>query len=83
MITRGGSGIGLAFAERFAKSGNCVIICGRAEFIPAAGERENPRLVTRVCDLDAASERTALFDWVTATHPDVNVLVNNAGIQMR
>jgi len=83
LITGGGSGIGLAFAERFAKSGNRVIICGRREHVLQQAREKIPGLITRVCDLDAASERTALFDWVTATHPDVNVLVNNAGIQMR
>lgn len=29
------------------------------------------------------ADRIALFDWVTSEHPDVNVLVNNAGIQQR
>lgn len=36
-----------------------------------------------MCDLRTAAERVALFDWVTAGHPGLNVLVNNAGIQRR
>jgi uncharacterized oxidoreductase len=31
LITGGSSGIGLAFAERFIKAGNKVIVCGRRE----------------------------------------------------
>jgi len=31
LITGGNAGIGLAFAERFIKAGNKVIVCGRRE----------------------------------------------------
>jgi uncharacterized oxidoreductase len=33
--------------------------------------------------LTVESDRVALYDWVTVNYPDVNVLVNNAGIQQR
>ncbi|BBI36649.1 SDR family oxidoreductase [Cohnella abietis] len=81
LITGGNAGIGLAFAERFMKAGNQVIVCGRRENALQAAKEQFPGLITRVTDLDLASERVALFDWVTANYPDVNVLVNNAGIQ--
>ncbi|WP_068613077.1 SDR family oxidoreductase [Paenibacillus tuaregi] len=83
LITGGGSGIGLAFAERFIKAGNQVIVCGRRENVLQQAGEKVPNLITRVCDLEIESERVALFDWVTANYPDVNVLVNNAGIQLR
>lgn len=83
LITGGGSGIGLAFAERFISAGNTVIVCGRRKNVLQQAKEKNPNLVTRVCDLDMESERVALFDWVTANYPDVNVLLNNAGIQVR
>jgi len=83
LITGGGSGIGLAFAERFINTGNQVIVCGRRENVLQQAKEKIPGLITRVCDLDIESERTALFDWVTVNYPDVNVLVNNAGIQVR
>ncbi|NGZ76941.1 SDR family oxidoreductase [Saccharibacillus alkalitolerans] len=83
LITGGGSGIGLAFAERFLKSGNTVIVCGRREDVLRGAQERLPGLVTRVCDVGDERERVALFEWVTANHPDVNVLVNNAGIQQR
>ncbi|MEC0226206.1 SDR family oxidoreductase [Paenibacillus alba] len=83
LITGGGSGIGLAFAERFIKAGNKVIVTGRREHVLQNAKETFPSLITRVSDLDIESERAALFDWVTANYPEVNVLVNNAGIQQR
>ncbi|ULL16156.1 SDR family NAD(P)-dependent oxidoreductase [Paenibacillus sp. H1-7] len=83
LITGGSTGIGLAFAERFIKAGNKVIICGRREQVLLNAKETFPGLITRVTNLDNESDRTALFDWVTTTYPEVNVLVNNAGIQRR
>lgn len=83
LITGGSTGIGLAFAERFLKRGNQVIICGRRENVLQQAKERFPDLVTRVCDLAVESERAALFDWVTTNYPQVNVLINNAGIQQR
>lgn len=83
LITGGSAGIGLAFAERFIKSGNTVIVCGRRESVLQAAKEKFPNLITRVSDVGLESDRVALFDWVTTNYPDVNVLVNNAGIQQR
>jgi uncharacterized oxidoreductase len=83
LITGGGSGIGLTFAERFIKGGNQVIVCGRRETVLQQARAKIPGLITRVCDLTVESDRVALYDWVTANYPEVNVLVNNAGIQQR
>lgn len=83
LITGGGSGIGLAIAERFAQAGNTVIVCGRRENVLQQAREQVPGLIPRVCDLEVERERLALFDWVTTNYPDVNVLVNNAGIQLR
>ena len=81
LITGGGSGIGLALAERFAHQGNAVIICGRrADALQEAAARV-PGLTTKVCDLSNEQERIALREWVATEHADLNVLVNNAGIQ--
>ena len=83
LITGGGSGIGLALAERFITRGNRVIICGRRENVLQKAQAKFPGIITRSCDLTIESERIALFDWVTASYPEVNVLVNNAGILQR
>jgi uncharacterized oxidoreductase len=83
VITGGASGIGLAFAERFVKAGSKVIVCGRREGKLQEAKQKFPGIVTRVCDVTVESERVALFDWVTSHYPELNVLVNNAGIQQR
>jgi len=81
LVTGGGSGIGLALAERFVAEKNTVIACGRrADALKAAAERV-PGLVTRQADVSTAAGREGLYRWVAAEHPDTSVLVNNAGIQ--
>lgn len=81
LITGGGSGIGLALAERFAQLGNTIIICGRRPEALHEAEKRFPHVITKVCDLSKEQERVALRDWVAMEHADLNVLVNNAGIQ--
>ncbi|EPZ42262.1 SDR family oxidoreductase [Alicyclobacillus acidoterrestris] len=83
LITGGSTGIGLAFAERFIQDGNTVIVCGRRESALQDAKKKFPTLITRVTDVSREDDRIALFDWVTTNYPDVNVLVNNAGIQQR
>ncbi|MEE6449810.1 SDR family NAD(P)-dependent oxidoreductase [Gottfriedia acidiceleris] len=83
LITGGNTGIGLAFAERFIKSGNKVIVTGRRENILKNAKEKFPDLITHVSDLSSETERISLFEWITKNYPEVNVLVNNAGIQQR
>ncbi len=81
LVTGGASGIGFALAERFVKDGNTVIVCGRRENMLDEAKSRLPALVTRTCDLSIEFEREDLFNWVSANHNDLNVLVNNVGIQ--
>lgn len=81
LITGGASGIGLGLTERFVKENNTVIICGRRESVLNEVAAQLPSVITKQCDLSQAEEREALFHWISEEHPDLNVLVNNAGIQ--
>lgn len=81
LITGGATGIGFALAERFIKDANKVIICGRRETALAEARTKLPSLITRVCDLSIDKERESLFEWVSKDHSDLNILINNAGIQ--
>jgi len=81
LITGGASGIGLGLTERFIQEGNTVIICGRRDALLKDVASKFPTVITKVCDLSKESDRTELFSWVAENHSDLNVLVNNAGIQ--
>jgi uncharacterized oxidoreductase len=81
LITGGGTGIGFALAERFIKDGNTVIICGRRESALEEARSRLPSLITKACDLSDEKGRIDLYQWISQTHKDISILVNNAGIQ--
>ena len=81
LITGGASGIGLGLTERFVREGNTVVICGRREAILKDVANKFPGVITKVCDLSMETDRIELYNWVAENHSDLNVLVNNAGIQ--
>lgn len=83
LITGGATGIGFGMAERFIKENNTVIICGRRQSALDEAVRKLPQVITRQCDLSISSEREKLYKWIVEEHNDLNVLVNNAGIQKR
>ena len=81
LITGGATGIGLGLTERFIKEGNTVIICGRRESVLKEVAQQFPSVITKQCDLSRGDERIALYNWISENHSDLNVLINNAGIQ--
>jgi len=81
LITGGASGIGLGLTQRFIEENNTVIICGRRESVLNEVKAKYPTVITKVCDLSNEKERVALYEWIAENHSDLNVLINNAGIQ--
>jgi uncharacterized oxidoreductase len=81
LITGGGSGIGYAMAEAFLAAGSEVLICGRREKKLLEAQEKLPKLHIKTCDVADAAQRAALVDWAADRFGNLNVLVNNAGIQ--
>ena len=81
LITGGATGIGFALAESFIHAGNTVIICGRREDKLKEAKKKLPQIYPRACDLTKEKERESLFNWAKENFKDINILINNAGIQ--
>jgi len=81
LITGGASGIGLGLTQRFLDEGNTILICGRRESVLSDLRKQFPSVITYAADLSTEEGRQALYAWITVSHPDLNVLINNAGIQ--
>ncbi|HEY41718.1 MAG TPA: SDR family NAD(P)-dependent oxidoreductase [Dehalococcoidia bacterium] len=82
LITGGATGIGRSLAETFMSAGNEVIICGRRENRLNEVKTQWPQVHIRVCDVSKEKERESLYNWTRDNFKDINILINNAGIQI-
>jgi uncharacterized oxidoreductase len=80
LITGGSSGIGRELAHEFHKLRNKIIITGRHKAALDQVTAAHPGMIGYVLDVDDADAIRAFAAQVTAHHPDLNVLLNNAGI---
>lgn len=81
-ITGGGSGIGQGLAEAFHKLGNKVIISGRRKERLQDTLDANPGMAAIELDITNPDSIQAAAQELMSTYPDVNVLINNAGIML-
>jgi uncharacterized oxidoreductase len=82
LVTGGASGIGLGLAERFRRAGSEVVVCGRREEKLREAQEKIPGLHARTADLSTEAGRVALCEWAVREFPALDVLVNNAGVQV-
>lgn len=80
LVTGGGSGIGLALAQRWHDAGNKVIVTGRNAAKLDAAIAGRPNMSAIALDVTDADAIAAFAKEIVAKHPALNVLVNNAGI---
>ncbi len=83
LITGGSTGIGLELARRYRATGARVLVTGRSAERLAAAAREVPGLETQVSDVGDAGDRERLAAHTVAVMPELDVVINNAGIQRR
>lgn len=81
LITGGATGIGLALAKQLITKGNTVIVCGRREEKLSDAKTNLPTLITKHCDISNIDQRRELFNFCIQNYPQLNILINNAGIQ--
>lgn len=77
LITGGTSGIGLALAKRFLMADNNVVVTGTNAQKAEAVKHDLPALTVELADMH---DRQAL-EKLVYRYPDVNILINNAGVQ--
>src|ERR1700693_50436 len=80
LITGGGSAMGRALAEALHKHGNKVIISGRRKGHLDAVVKANPGIDAIQLDIADPDNIKAVAQKLIREHPDLNVLINNAGI---
>ena len=80
LITGGTSGIGRELAESLHAKGNKVIIAGRRQNLLDEVSRQTPGILGVAADLSSSAGVESFADEVKRTFPDLNVLINNAGI---
>lgn len=81
LITGGGGGIGKGIAQYFLSKGKKVIICGRTEANLVSTHKELNCAGYYVLDTGDTAQIPAFIKKVTREHPDLDCLVNNAGVQ--
>jgi uncharacterized oxidoreductase len=81
LITGGSKGIGLALAKKFLALGNTVIITGRNHADLLKAKAVFSQLITIQCDLTQPGDFERLVTTIKCEHRDLNILINNAGIQ--
>lgn len=84
LVTGGGSGLGFAIASAFIANSSQVIIVGRnAARLKEARNLLGKRAHCHTFDVTEIDRLTELVEWVVETVGEVDVLVNNAGINMK
>lgn len=80
LITGGSRGIGLQLAQDLIARGNTVIVTGRDKAQLDAAKEQLPALHIVQSDVSDKEAIVALYARVIGQHPQLNVLINNAGI---
>lgn len=81
VVTGGGGGIGKAMAKYFISKGKTVLIAGRTESNLQSTSKEIGAAGYYVLDTGKTADIPAFIQKITSEHPELDCLVNNAGVQ--
>lgn len=82
LITGSTSGIGLGLALRFHQAGNKVIVAGRRKALLQQITTDHPGIEAIELDIADAKSIVQASELVAERYPDLNVVINNAGIML-
>jgi NAD(P)-dependent dehydrogenase (short-subunit alcohol dehydrogenase family) len=80
LISGGASGIGRKIAETFLADGAKVHVCDSSPAMVTEFTDQNPTATVTLADITQPAEVNRVFDDFLSHHPELNVLVNNAGV---
>jgi uncharacterized oxidoreductase len=83
LITGGTSGIGFELAAQLLQLGNTVIITGRDQSKLDLAKKKLSNVHTFQCDVSDAKAISALHEKVISQFPELNFLINNAGVMRK
>lgn len=80
LITGGTSGIGFELVKQLLALDNTVLITGRDQAKLDKTKKQFPKVHTFQSDVSDPKAISALYDKVTKEFPELNILINNAGV---
>ena len=80
LITGGGSGIGYELTKQLTALGNTILITGRDQAKMDRAKAAFPKVHTFRSDVSDPKAIATLYEKVTKQFPELNILINNAGI---
>src|SRR6202795_5074757 len=83
LITGGASGIGYELTKKLTALGNTILITGRDQAKMDRAKAAFPKIHTFRSDVSDPEAIATLYKEVTKQFPEVNILINNAGIMRK
>src|ERR1700688_1371182 len=80
LITGGGSGIGYELTKQLTALGNTILITGRDQSKMDRAKAAFPKIHTFRSDVSDPKAIATLYEQVTKQFPELDILINNAGI---